>query len=142
MEAAGVWKYQVLKDYFDANDIDDTYHNQLKSKYDECYAALGENFNLPVSQDYVDLLVAEGGSQPAMSEKARVKIRRGEGWDVKPDAEVLDGQVIEVSKGWSLTEDESSIYVGEDAYIIDSPKPSPILWLASGDLEFLDNKGS
>lgn len=78
-----------------------------------------------------------------MSERrtAVVRLRRGEEWNVKPSAEVLDGLTVMLEFGWPLTHNETSIYVGEEAWmiishheIIDAGAP---MWLASGDLDFL-----
>jgi len=71
---------------------------------------------------------------------AIVRIRRGEGWTVKDGAEAMDGRTVEVSHGWEITEDDSSIYVGETAWVVErsdrrGDEPS---WIASGDLEFAD----
>ena len=72
---------------------------------------------------------------------ALVKIRRGDKWVVSPGAEQLDGQKITVIHGWAITHEDSSIYGGEDAWIIcrkefhrfDNDLPS---WVATGDLIF------
>lgn len=63
-----------------------------------------------------------------------VKIRRGDLWNVKPEAEQIDGKVYNFKEGWSLN---FGIYSGETAWIPADdkyPKDAP-LWIASGDLE-------
>ncbi len=70
-----------------------------------------------------------------MSQKFKVKLRRGAGWDVKPTAEQLDGRVYLFTTGFVI--DDSSIYEGEMAFIPadeNYPKDAPV-WIASGDLQ-------
>jgi hypothetical protein len=63
--------------------------------------------------------------------KYKVKIRRGDNWKVKPEAEELDGKVFEFKYGWTFDEDE--MYAGEYAMqFVD--ETSPLSWMASGDL--------
>lgn len=65
----------------------------------------------------------------------RVKLRRGPGWKVKPEAECLDGEVFHFQHGWVV---ESGKYEGETAWIgyrDSSYPPSAPTWIASGDLE-------
>lgn len=73
--------------------------------------------------------------------RALVKHRRGGDWDVKPEAECMDGAIIDVYEGWEITPDDSSIYVGETAWLLSDPLEWPLKWLASGDLVFLDGGG-
>ena len=63
---------------------------------------------------------------------ATVKIRRGDNWRVRPDAEDIDGRLIRVSTGWLI--DDISMYEGEFAMIIDAVYDTGIGWIASGDL--------
>ncbi len=69
--------------------------------------------------------------------KYKVKIRRGPGWEVKPDAELIDGKVFEFTNGWVMDEKDTSIYIGETAMLPhdDTWPYCEIGWLASGDLE-------
>jgi hypothetical protein len=63
--------------------------------------------------------------------KYKVKIRRGNNWKVKPEAEELDGKVFNFKYGWTFDEDE--MYAGEYAMqFIDENQP--LSWMASGDL--------
>jgi len=69
-------------------------------------------------------------------ERMTVRIRRCEGWQVKPWAEKIDGKTYSFRKAWDITKDDSSIYAGEQAmqpidetYPFDAPA-----WIASGDL--------
>jgi hypothetical protein len=65
-----------------------------------------------------------------------VKLRRDDNFQVKPEAEQLDGKTFAFSSGWDITEDDSGIYVGEIAMIPRDesyPTDAP-LWIASGDL--------
>lgn len=65
----------------------------------------------------------------------RVRIRRGEGWNVRPEAEQVDGNVYLFKYGWTFEPDER--YPGEAAWIADDtrwPADAPT-WIASGDLE-------
>jgi len=72
--------------------------------------------------------------------RARVRIRRGI-LPVKPEAEPLDGREVEVEAGWPLMNDgqidetRGGIYRDEWAMLL--PRDWPLLWIASGDLEFL-----
>ena len=65
-----------------------------------------------------------------------VKIRRTENLKVKPEAEAIDQKTYKFMEGWKITEDDSSIYVGEvamiphdDSYPVEAPA-----WISSGDL--------
>ena len=65
----------------------------------------------------------------------RVRIRRGEGWNVRPEAEQVDGNVYLFKYGWEFAPDER--YPGEVAWIARDalwPADAPT-WIASGDLE-------
>jgi len=72
--------------------------------------------------------------------RATVKIRRGEGWDVKPITEQIEGTETVFNAAWLITEEEGFIkYVGEWAMMPERdgwPKGAPT-WIASGDLENL-----
>jgi len=48
---------------------------------------------------------------------ATVRFRRGEGWEVKPEAEALDGKRHRFTRGWVIGTDENAIYAGETAWI-------------------------
>ncbi len=66
---------------------------------------------------------------------ATVRIRRG-AWEVKDEAEHLDGRRHGFTRGWMIGSDESSLYGGEIAWIADRdgwPLDAP-QWVASGDL--------
>ena len=66
--------------------------------------------------------------------KATLRFRRGEGWNVKPELEAWDGKEITVRYGFKLDKEDTSLYVGEIAYVVmDEDWPSG--WVASGDLE-------
>ena len=74
---------------------------------------------------------------------ATVKIRRGEGWSVEENAELVDGLRFTFQFAWHITEEDHSLYAGETAW---TPYPTPIsskysgwpvdapIWIASGDL--------
>ncbi len=70
--------------------------------------------------------------------QATVHLRRGTGWDVKPEAEQMDGQKLIFKPGWIMDADDTSIYIGEWAMLPvrfdDWPDDAPG-WIASGDLE-------
>ncbi len=72
--------------------------------------------------------------------RATVKLRRGEGWDVRPGSEPIDGMEAGFTAGWLMTDEDTSIYVGEWAMIPDRvdwwPEDGPG-WVATGDLENL-----
>lgn len=71
--------------------------------------------------------------------EARVSIRRGDNWNVRPGAEQLEGKVHTFSFGWEITADDRSEYAGEIAWISDRdgwPDDAPV-WIASGDLQIL-----
>lgn len=70
---------------------------------------------------------------------ATVRIRRGDGWSVKPEADLIDGRTHVFTRGWVMTEDDTSIYVGETAWLPEPagwPVGAPVGWIACGDLEF------
>ena len=71
--------------------------------------------------------------------KARIKYRRGDGWDLKPIVEEHDGKIINTLALWEIEPDDSSIYVGEIAMQVPDEigRKTMILWMASGDLEIL-----
>lgn len=80
-----------------------------------------------------------------MYKKYRVKLRRDETFQVKPEAEQLDGKVFELREMWVIEDEDTSLpIVGEKAM---SPRPNdetypkdaPI-WIASGDLG--DHRGT
>lgn len=67
---------------------------------------------------------------------ATVRIRRGDGWNVKPEAEATDGLRLKFRRGWTMTAEDTSIYIGEVTWephrkIWPDDAPS---WMASGDL--------
>lgn len=67
---------------------------------------------------------------------ATIRIRRGIGKEVKPEAEQLEGQAYTFRFGWLMT--DSDPYPGENAWIpMDAnwPEDAPV-WIAAGDLEF------
>lgn len=76
--------------------------------------------------------------------RATVKLRRGEGWNVKPEAEILDGRTLSFDRSWDWRD---GIYDGETTWVIscecwetlksEGVKGAPT-WLASGDLQFID----
>ena len=67
---------------------------------------------------------------------AKVKLRSGDGWGIKPEAKQLDGGVYIFSFGWLIDEEDNSLYVGEVAWLPDRkrwPADAPV-WVAEGDL--------
>lgn len=67
---------------------------------------------------------------------ATVKMRRGDGWHVKPCAEQIEGRRHRFLYGWKMDEGDTSLYAGEIAWIADHadwPSDAPA-WVASGDL--------
>ena len=69
----------------------------------------------------------------------RVRIRRDRGLAVRPEAEELDGQVLEFSYGFRVDEDDPR-YAGEEAWLIEKPeylRNGVPWWIASGDIEWL-----
>ncbi len=75
--------------------------------------------------------------------RATVRLRRGEGFNVKPEAEQMDGKELMFRPGWEMTREDTSIYVGEWAMCPERAMPSddwPVDapgWIATGDLENL-----
>lgn len=68
--------------------------------------------------------------------RAVIKIRRIEGYTVKPEAEAMDGLEIDVFQGWLI---EDGLYKGEEAWIVgprDNRGEDDPAWFASGDLQF------
>lgn len=74
--------------------------------------------------------------KPYAQYRATIKIRRGEGWDVKPEAEEVDGMTLTFRSGYPLEgEDHSDLYTGEWAMIPNMKlREFPVSWIASGDL--------
>jgi hypothetical protein len=70
--------------------------------------------------------------------RARVSIRRVA--PVRPEAEPLDGREVVVSGGWPFDtdEDRGGPYRGEWAMILAPEFDTGIAWIASGDLENLE----
>ena len=71
-----------------------------------------------------------------MGKPFTVKLRRGNGLIVKPEAEQLDGKTFIFRDGWILEDRDTDLYVGEMAMIpndFDWPADAPA-WIASGDL--------
>jgi hypothetical protein len=64
---------------------------------------------------------------------ATVRLRRGDGFVVKPEAESSDGVSAEFFAAWLMTDDDTSLYVGEWA-MIPIGDAIPQGWVASGDL--------
>lgn len=73
--------------------------------------------------------------------EATVKVRRGPGWDVKPEGNCIDGQRVRLQYAWPIEEGDHSAYQGETAWMPLNrdlmegrwPRNWPA-WLASGDL--------
>ena len=69
---------------------------------------------------------------------AMVRVRRGIGLEVRPEAEQVDGREFYFLRGWELPADHSR-YPGETAWMpLDDewPRSAPA-WIASGDLVFV-----
>ena len=72
----------------------------------------------------------------------RIKLRRSDKFKVKPEAEQIDGMTFKLLRSWDITEEDSSIYVGEWALTprwsdLTYPDTAPT-WIASGDAELLE----
>ena len=72
----------------------------------------------------------------------RVQIRRGP-WEVKPEAEQLDGKIYNFVDGWVMTSEDTSLYTGEKAMIPEDDKypPDAPTWIARGDLIYIASLG-
>ena len=69
----------------------------------------------------------------------KVRIRRGDFAQVKPEAESLDNRVFEFEPLFTLDEcDLGGIYEGEKAMGFVGRSDIPITWIASGDLELVE----
>lgn len=67
-----------------------------------------------------------------------VRIRRGSGWVIKPEAEVIDGLPARFMCAWRITANDSDLYAGEWAMQpLNTTFPWPVAWVASGDIENL-----
>jgi len=67
--------------------------------------------------------------------KYKVKIRRDLA-KVKPEAELIDGQIYNFIEGWVMDECDTSLYIGEVAMLprdVNHPRFAPV-WVARGDL--------
>jgi len=73
-----------------------------------------------------------------MKKTFRVRIRRGDGRQVRASAEQVDGKVFTFTFGWIM--DHTDGYPGEVAWLVIDPAwpPDAPLWIASGDLEELE----
>ena len=69
--------------------------------------------------------------------KAQVQIRRTLNFEVKPEAEELDGKIFEFERGWEI-ESTDSRYPGEIAWLFVEHNASNIGWIASGDLKIIE----
>jgi hypothetical protein len=69
--------------------------------------------------------------------RARVRMRRDADWTIKPGVELLDGLELIVQTGWLI--DDIDQYLGE--YAMRSPTLGMfgLTWIASGDLDLLDD---
>ena len=81
-----------------------------------------------------------------MADLYRVRIRRSLA-KVRPEAEHLDGRCFHFYPGWVMTDEDTSIYVGETAMLFADPRELAGLddapaWIASGDLEPADGVGA
>jgi len=74
-----------------------------------------------------------------VSERMRVKIRRGPGWRVKPEAEQIDGKTYTFFEAWLSNKHDP--YPGERVWMpCDDKYPgSAPAWIAEGDLERVDD---
>lgn len=70
--------------------------------------------------------------------EAIVRLRRGSHWQIKPEAEALDGRKVRVFHPIE-NERKGSVYFGENEWHIhqDDIMPHEPSWLAEGDLEFI-----
>lgn len=67
--------------------------------------------------------------------QATVRLRRGEGWEVKPEAEGVDGETFIFRAGWLI---EDGMYEGEWAMLFEKGgPPETFFWVASGDLDVI-----
>ncbi len=69
--------------------------------------------------------------------EATVHLRRGPGFNVKPEAERLDGKRLRLCVAWAMGGDDPAIYEGEWALLLsheDSSEEDDLLWIASGDV--------
>jgi len=64
---------------------------------------------------------------------ATLKIRRGEGWKVRPEMEGFDGISLSLSAGWPIETGAREQYADEWA-MIDEDGKLPVAWIATGDL--------
>lgn len=68
---------------------------------------------------------------------ATIKMRRGQGWEIKPEAGGLDGLRVRLMASWRMTKADTSIYVGEFAMTPHDDRSArllPFTWIASGDI--------
>jgi hypothetical protein len=75
--------------------------------------------------------------------RVRMKIRRGPGFNPRPEADALDGKEFVVEVAWLISPDEWAQYgneyalrpVGEQS--IEAFRRAQVQWTASGDVEVL-----
>jgi hypothetical protein len=79
---------------------------------------------------------------PRPKRRAIIRIRRDPKFGgVRPEADEWDGREVIVEFAWEFEPDERAAYreAGDVAWLVVEPREYPLLWLATGDLEFLDN---
>ena len=66
----------------------------------------------------------------------QLKVQLRNDWQTKPEALQLEGKVFAFKEMYELTEDDTSLYVGETAMMpVDPAYPADApTWIASGDL--------
>ena len=71
--------------------------------------------------------------------RATIKVRRGDGWPVRPIMDVIDGQTFDFIESGPADEGRPE-YAGETAWMFCGEwlKGAPA-WIASGDLVFRDS---
>lgn len=70
---------------------------------------------------------------PHTTYRATVKLRRGDGFVVRPECEEDDGKDVVLSSGWKFEDGEREQYRGEWA-MVDNSRQLGVAWIASGDL--------
>lgn len=78
--------------------------------------------------------------EPHRRYRVRVCIRRGPGFIIRPDVDVdrIDGRLMIVNVMWRITAEESETYAGEYALSAPELEDASLTWIASGDVEVIE----
>lgn len=79
--------------------------------------------------------------KPYTKYRVRVRMRSDGRYRLKPGLSSLDGRELTVTVGWRIDADDSALYAGEWALRSLELDEWGITWIASGDVEVLEEIG-